>query len=72
MGDTSAQMETLKKQSDELAAMRGHANGPYTEYSGGAVCIALCTKCGTHTWVEIYPDAHDTRGPGLISDCTGA
>jgi hypothetical protein len=69
MADHSAQMETLKKQSNELAAMRGHANGSYTEYGGGAVTIAQCTKCNRHTWVEIYPSGHDTRGPGLTTDC---
>jgi hypothetical protein len=69
--DFSAQMETLKKQSNELATGRGHTNGPYMEYGGGAVCISQCTKCGSHTWVEIYPTGHDTRGPALITDCGG-
>jgi hypothetical protein len=67
--DTSDQMKSMMKQADELAAMHGHTNGPYKEYGGGSINIAECTKCGKFTWVEIYPSGHDTRGPGLTTDC---
>lgn len=71
MADTTVQMETLKKETVELAARKGHELGPFKEFAGGAVSIALCKQCTRFGVAEIYPAGQAVRGSALTFDCGG-
>jgi hypothetical protein len=71
MGDTTEQMEALKKEAVELSAKRGHELGAFKTFAGGAVSIALCNKCTRFGIAETYPSGHSVRGSALTFDCGG-
>jgi hypothetical protein len=69
MSDTVAQMETLKADTIELAKDKKHSLGPFKEFAGGAINIAICTGCQRWALAEIYPFGTDIRGSAVTMEC---
>lgn len=70
MGDTTEQMEVLKKKAVEKATSFQHELGPFKEFAGGSVSVALCKKCTRFAVAEVYP-SDNVRGTAVTLECGG-